>query len=64
MQGPCDDDVTLLPRELSEEESKQVVGGRSDGAFKEWRVKIVNNFLHQLYSYEEKREAERQSNPV
>jgi len=59
-----DNKVKLLPDELTEEELEQVVGGRPDGAFQEWRVKIVNNFLHRLYSPESKREVERQSNPV
>ncbi len=64
MQEPCQDKVNLLPDELTEEELEQVVGGRPDGAFQEWRVKIVNNFLHRLYSPESKREVERQGNPV
>ena len=47
--------VKLLPGELTDEELEEVVGGRSDGAFQEWRVKIVNNSLHRLYDSEKER---------
>jgi hypothetical protein len=57
MQEPCQNNVKLLPGELDDEELEEVVGGRPDGAFQEWRVKIVNNFLHQLYSLERSRTA-------
>jgi bacteriocin-like protein len=62
MQEPYQDKVKLLPEELTEEELEQVVGGMSDGAFQAWKVDYLNNFLHQLY--DNKREVERQSNPV
>lgn len=49
--------VNLLPDELSDEDLEQVVGGRHEDAFQEWRVKIVNNFLHRLYDSERSRTA-------
>lgn len=64
MEKPYDDDVNLLPEELTEEELEEVVGGMSDGAFQTWKVDYLNNFLHRLYDNERKREVERQSNPV
>lgn len=64
MQEPCQDKVKLLPDELTDEELEGVAGGRQDGAFQEWKVEYLNNFLHRLYNPESKREVERQSNPV
>ena len=62
MQEPYQDKVKLLPEELTDEEREQVVGGMSDGAFQAWKVDYLNNFLQQLY--DNKREVERQGNPV
>ena len=57
MKGSFKDNVKLLPDELTDVELEQVVGGRQDDAFQEWRVKIVNNFLHRLYGTERSRTA-------
>ena len=51
MKGSFKDNVKLLPDELTDVELEQVVGGRQDDAFQEWRVKIVNNLLHAVILY-------------
>jgi bacteriocin-like protein len=44
MQEPCQDNVKLLPDELTEEELSEVIGGRTEIEFERWKKEYLNKF--------------------